>query len=199
MPIQVPGLRDRRGRYNSQGAKRNVMVELSLTSMVDIFTILVIFLLQHYSSTGEIIYIPKEVKLPKAEQIKELKPAHVVTLTDKEVVLDKTVVATLDEVKNSSEWMIPVLREKLAALLKQDEADAKKNFGTNFKQAMPGAGKPAANTALESFKKVTVQADREMDFLTIKKLMFTITEAGASEINFAVMKKEDPLAKAEGG
>jgi biopolymer transport protein ExbD len=189
MPIYVPGKRDRKRGPQSNNAKRNVMVELSLTSMVDIFTILVIFLLQHYSSTGEIIYIPKEVKLPKAEQVKELKPAHVVTLTDKDVVLDKTTVAALADVKRNTDWMIPNLRAQLTALIQKDEAEAKK-VASN---AMPGAAKPAT-PGTESYRKITVQADREMDFLTIKKVMFTVTEAGAIEINFAVMKKEEAAA-----
>ena len=55
--------------------------------------------IMNYSSTGEIIYIPKDVKLPKASQTKELKPAHIVTLTQTDVVLDKDTVAKLDDVK----------------------------------------------------------------------------------------------------
>jgi len=38
------------------------------------------------------------------------------------------------------------------------------------------------------WSKVTVQADKGVDFLTIKKVLFTATEAGAGEINFAVTK-----------
>ena len=38
--------------------KRDVTALLSLTAMVDMFTVLVIFLLQNYNTTGEILYIP---------------------------------------------------------------------------------------------------------------------------------------------
>ena len=37
--------------------------------------------------------------------------------------------------------------------------------------------------------RVTVQADKEIDFLTIKKVLYTATEAGATLINFAVAQK----------
>ena len=44
MAIYVPGKRDRRGVR--AGAKRNVVAVLQLTAMVDMFTVLVVFLLQ---------------------------------------------------------------------------------------------------------------------------------------------------------
>src|ERR1022692_896074 len=106
MPIYVPGKRDVRRKNRLNNSKRTIITGLSLTSTVDMFTILVVFLLQNYSSTGEIIYIPKDVKLPKASQVKELKPAHIVTLTQTDVVLDKDTVAKLDAVKAQKDWMI---------------------------------------------------------------------------------------------
>ena len=40
---------------------------------------------------------------------------------------------------------------------------------------------------------MTLQADENIDFLSIKKVMFTLTEAGIKEINFAVVQiKEYP-------
>src|ERR1700687_4575170 len=115
MAIYAPGKRDRRHRNRLVTTKRAVFVALSLTSMVDMFTILVVFLLQNYSATGEIIYIPKDVKLPKASQVKELKPAHIVTLTQTDVVLDKDTVAKLADVKAQKDWMVPSLRDHLIA------------------------------------------------------------------------------------
>ncbi len=62
MAIKRPG---QRFRYHNilkrRGSKRAVTAILSLTAMVDMFTVLVIFLLQNYNTTGEILYIPKEV------------------------------------------------------------------------------------------------------------------------------------------
>src|SRR5277367_2683514 len=138
MPIYVPGKRDPRRRNRLITSRRLIMVSLSLTSMVDMFTILVLFLLMNYSSTGEIIYIPKDVKLPKASQTKELKPAHIVTLTQTDVVLDKDTVAKLDDVKalKKDDWMIPALRDHLVAALKLD--DAKNKESQAIRQSLPG-------------------------------------------------------------
>src|SRR5450432_2079108 len=97
MPIYVPGKRDPRHKNRIVISKRTVITGLSLTSMVDMFTILVVFLLQNYSSTGEILNIPKDIHLPKASQIKELKPAHVVTISVTGIILDKDTVADLKQ------------------------------------------------------------------------------------------------------
>jgi biopolymer transport protein ExbD len=189
MPIAAPGVRDRHGKKKVMA--RSAVMPLMLTSMVDMFTILVIFLLQNYSSTGEILYIPKDVHLPKAQEIKELKPAHVVTITMNEIVLDKDSVAKLDDVKAAKDWMIPNLQVRLTEALQKDEIDAKQALAGNIRKSLNAGPRPGSTPVPEeSRRKVTVQADKDMDFLTIKKVMFTVTEAGATEINFAVMKKE---------
>jgi biopolymer transport protein ExbD len=195
MPIYVPGKRDPRHRNRIMSAKRTVVATLGLTAMVDMFTILVVFLLQNYSATGEIIYIPKDVQLPKASQIKELKPAHVVSITDTDIILDKEVVATTKDIKAQTDWMIPKLRETLAAAFQRDDVEAKQGLAQGIKNAVPfGKDKKPVD---ENRRKITVQADKELDFLTVKKVMFTVTEAGAAEINFAVVQREAIDVEAE--
>ena len=72
MPIHVPGKRAR-GRQKVVGRKRNVVAVLQLTAMVDMFTVLVVFLLQNYASTNQILPITDQIALPKAAAVKELK------------------------------------------------------------------------------------------------------------------------------
>lgn len=50
----------------SEHQKRNVITDLLLTALIDAFSILVIFLLMSFSSTGEILFIGKGTELPKA-------------------------------------------------------------------------------------------------------------------------------------
>ena len=58
--------------------KRNLYAELLLTALIDAFSILVIFLLMNFSSTGEILFINKGVELPKATAIDMLERNTVV-------------------------------------------------------------------------------------------------------------------------
>lgn len=191
MPIKTPGVKFRSSRLLSKSSgKRNAVAILSLTAMVDMFTVLVIFLLQNYNATGQVIYIPKEVTLPKAQEIKELKPAVVVTLSTKEILVDKTVVITFEEVKKQTDWLIPSLQLKVREALAKAKSDYEKDLNKKIQQAVMtarGENKEDPN----AWNKVTIQSDKGIDFLTVKKVMYTVTEAGGNEINFAVMKQND--------
>ena len=71
MAIHAPGRRARNNK-RAMGPKRNAVASLSLTALVDMFTVLTIFLLQNYNSTGEVIHIPIGFaleSLPKPQQI----------------------------------------------------------------------------------------------------------------------------------
>jgi len=190
MPIHPPGQKFRYHRIlGRQGGKREVVAILSLTAMVDMFTVLVIFLLQNYNSTGEVLYIPKEVTLPKAAKIKELKPAVVVTISSKEILVDKTSVITFEALQAQQEWMIQPLAAKLTEAIAQAKANFERKLQNQLK-AVVDAPKEGANVDTTPWNKVTIQSDKGIDFLTVKKVMFTVTEAGAGEINFAVNKEK---------
>lgn len=192
MAIYQPGKRHRYSRILSRHeTKRGVVVTLSLTAMVDMFTVLVIFLLQNFSSTGEIIYIPKEVNLPKAEKVKELKPAVVVTISNKQILVDKDQVATYQEVQTQEDWMITPLKESIEKALQVAKIKNETKIKSRLIKAMGSQPQQmeAAPEEVNEWNKVTVQADRGIDFQTIKKVLYTVTEAGGGEINFAVMKE----------
>jgi biopolymer transport protein ExbD len=194
MAIQIPGLRDRHGRRSS--TKRPVVAVLSLTAMVDLFTVLVVFLLQNYATTGEVIDIPEGVKLPDAKEVKDLKPANVVIVSDKGVAVNSDKVMELQQVRAQEDWELGPLKTKLQALIQKGEDD-KRALPNQLRSAVEKikVGDKAVEQEIDSFRKVTIQADKQLDFLTLKKVMYTVTEAGIVEINFAVMKKEDSTTK----
>ena len=193
MAIYRPGERFRNHRLlKKRGGKRDVTAVLSLTAMVDMFTVLVIFLLQNYNTTGKVIYLPKEVNLPKAQTIKPLNPSVVVTISEKEILVDKLSVATYDEVKNQKEMLIPNLEKEVIAALDKAKLDYESQLQNQIKNLVPAEPKnPAAPPAEDKYtwRQVTVQADKGMDFQTVRKVLFTVTEAGAGQVNFAVLKQ----------
>ncbi len=187
MPIYTPGKRDRKNRRLSNG-KKSLVAILSLTAMVDMFTVLTVFLLQNYKSTGEVLFIPKEVQLPNAGETKELKPAHVVTVSNQFVFLDQEPIVNFNEVKEQRDWLIRPLYQKLIDAIQKGEVQQREALKTQLKKVV--GNKNPEEREINQFRKVTVQADKKIDFLTIKKVMYTVTEAGAEEINFAVIVKE---------
>ncbi len=197
MAIYAPGLRDRHNRP-LKGQSRTPIMALSLTAMVDMFTVLAVFLLQNYQTTGEVIEISDQVQLPKATATKELKPAHVVVVSKLNVMLDKEIVASFTSVKEQQDWLITNLQQRLQETFKAgDEKRRALGLGAirDAVQAGQQPGVDPAQQALEDDRRVTVQADKSIDFLTIKKVMYTVTESGASQINFAVLKNENPVSE----
>jgi biopolymer transport protein ExbD len=200
MAIFRPGQRHRNHNIlKRRGNKRSTTAILSLTAMVDMFTVLAIFLLQNYNTTGEILYIPKEVTLPKANRVLELKPSLVVTVSSKEILIDTTQVATFEEVKNSKSWIIENLRDQARALLEKAKKEQDAKLQSKLEKVV---NKTVGNETADpnAWKKVTIQADKSIDYLTLKKIMYSIYEAGGGPINFAVAKdtsKDDATIKAE--
>jgi biopolymer transport protein ExbD len=190
MPIHAPGYRPRYRRVFRKSGKRRLMAELSLTAMVDMFTVLVIFLLQNYNITGAIIEIPSEVVLPPASQIKELKPSHVVILTPKSIIFNNKKIASTEEIRETEKWMIPKLFDTVKTAIDKKKIELQKKGVLEATKEELEAEKTgeAISRQRNIFRKVTVEADKNVDFLTVKKVMYTITEAGGAEINFAVVR-----------
>lgn len=194
MPIHTPGVRDRHGKSSSGG--REAVATLSLTAMVDMFTVLTIFLLQNYKDTGEIIKMRKDVDLPKATQIRELKPAQIVIIAKDMIFVNEDEVVRRSVVENSKSWSITKLKNKLKYELAVAEAEYKKGLKKRIKNVVNKVQEKEREEA--NLRKVTLQADKDVDFLTIKKVMYTITEAGSSEIHFAVITSDtDKFKKPE--
>lgn len=195
MAIFIPGKRDRHNRPMGRN-KRSIVAMLTLTAMVDMFTVLAVFLLQNYQTTGDVIELSDEVVLPKAAKVRELKPATVVVISKGKVMVDKLQVASIDEIKQLPEvTVIPNLQARIQDSFRQLEEKNRLAGLSQVKQAVvQGRGGPEANQP-EDFKRVTVQADKVVDSGTVKKVMYTLTEAGASEINFAVLRDDAPVTQ----
>jgi biopolymer transport protein ExbD len=190
MAIFQPGVKFRKSKLLSKNkSKRDVTAILSLTAMVDMFTVLVIFLLQNYNVTGQVIFLPKEVTLPKAQQIKELVPSVVVTISTKEVLLEKTPILSMEELQGQAEWMVQPLFDQVRSALQKAKTDFEANVQSQLQRAVVTARGDEMKDPL-AWNKVTIQADKGIDFLSVKKIMYTVSEAGAREINFAVMKEK---------
>jgi biopolymer transport protein ExbD len=156
-------------RAGSHG-KKSTYAELNLTSMVDMLTILVVFLLQTFSASGELLTVQKNIALPEAQNFKDLEQAPIIAVSKDSVTLDGRMVANAEQLnaENTADWKIPDLHDQLVTL---------KN---NYKLLHPS----------ENFAgMVIVQADKSVDFKVIKKVMYSCAVAGYQNVNFAVQQK----------
>lgn len=192
MAIYVPGKRSRHGRMVN--SKRSVVAVLQLTAMVDMFTVMVVFLLQNYATTNQVLPLSDKVDLPDAAAVKELKPSNVVVLSKDGIQVNNTPVATYEELLRAEDWVIKNLKTRVEELIAEGEAAKSSNI-QQIRQTISGSNSESQpQDEVDDFRKMTIQADRLIDFLSVKKIMFTVTEAGVYEINFAVIKRPDEPA-----
>lgn len=141
---------------------------LNLVSLMDVFTILVFFLLVNSSST-EVMEPPKVIKLPASVVEKKPRETVVVLVTEENIlIMGEPVVRTEDALNLKA----PVINEITARLIEQRE----NVIGISTK------------TVAES-KEVTVLAHKTIPFKLLKKIMSSCTAAGYGKISLAVIQK----------
>src|SRR5574342_1302602 len=121
MSIVQPGKRPARRLQRSKvfggklgGGHRSTNADLNVVPMVDIMTMLVIFLLQQFSSTGEVLYMQKDIKLPDAQHGQMIEVAPVVAISSQQVVVTGVKVAEIPDLDRDSGYLnIPALEERL--------------------------------------------------------------------------------------
>lgn len=188
MPIYAPARRINPSIRRRGTGRKGVYASLFLTSMVDMFAILVIFLLQSFSSEGELIVLPQGLELPKVKNTGSLEEAPSLVIGLEEVIFQGEVVAQTSDVIQMQEWNIPKLQEVL----------------TNFK-----AQREAETIALRELdektkidlQKINISADRRLSFSTVKKVIYTAGFAGFPYYQLAVFQAakapEGPVAHTE--
>jgi biopolymer transport protein ExbD len=150
------------------GRNKRKVTGLNLTSLMDVFTILVFFLLFH-ASGSEVMEAPKQIKLP--DSVVETKPREtVVIMVSPEVVLvqGEAVISTTELLENRIETVTEITER-----LKQLERNI---IGISTK-------------AIVESKEVTILADKTIPFRALKKIMSTCTGSGYGRISLAVLQK----------
>lgn len=158
--------RHKRGRMGSA---------LNLVSLMDIFTILVFFLLVN-SSDVEVLPNAKEIQLPESIAEEKAKETVVILIGDEDIIVQGTPVARVKEVMNRKGNDIPELRQ---ALLSQNDRVLRREAQDDI------AG-----------REVTIMGDKDIPYRLLKKVMATCTESDYGQISLAVLQKSsDELDK----
>jgi len=145
--------------------KRQQFAGLMLTSMVDMFTLLVIFLLSNFSASGDLLLTAKDISLPKAVSTTELERAIVVAISKATVSVEGEKVGDSADIMKDEDPRIPEMTDKLIE---------RKRVVTQ----LMGADKFKGN--------IIIQADGDVDFRLVKKVMYSATEAGYGSFQYAV-------------
>lgn len=148
---------------------------LMLTSLLDMFTIILIFLLVSFEAEDYDFQLNPGLKLPESSARSVFKPAVNVAVTRDGVFIGETRLAALAEGRaTEDEYAAERLAGVVDALKLRLEADAES-----------GEGEPDD----EDGPIVLLQADRDMDYRTLYLVMRSAREAGYARFRLAVLKK----------
>jgi len=138
---------------------------LQITSMADVFTILLDFLLKGLATDVLQITPANATRLPASTSAKSISEnALQIEITPSEIMVEKDTVGTIEN-------FIPQLNERLKTERKKQEMISK------------------ANESVKNDTRAIVIADEKTPYQTINTVLKSLAANGYSEINFAVIKE----------
>ncbi|MFZ5515404.1 MAG: ExbD/TolR family protein [Candidatus Zhuqueibacterota bacterium] len=152
--------------------KKRREVALKLTSMIDMFTILLVFLLKNFSVEGQIMSVAPDLNLPESTAQKLPITTSIIAITEESLMFDGRKVTTVDKVIKGTDLIIPELLAELQQIKKLSERVGE------------------INTEMGFTGKISIQGDRELPYLVIKKIMYTCGKVGYNDMLLATIKPE---------
>ena len=147
---------------------KRAVPKINLTSLMDVFTVLVFFLMIN-SATVQTLQQPKQIRLP--ESVIEEKPRETVVIFvgHEQVLVQGEAVASIADIMASGNGAIEPIAVRLAEL----------------SESVIGL---STQTVAQS-QEVTVLADKTIPFHVLKKIMATCTGQGYTRVSLAVVQK----------
>jgi biopolymer transport protein ExbD len=158
-----------RDRVSGHGRK-SVDHQIPLIPFIDFLIVLVIFLLMSFSASGELVAQQPTITMPAAKNTEQIEISPIVAVDERVITLDGTRVADTQTQGQSAQV------DRIEPLIQGLEAEKRK--WETIHPSEPFAGQ------------VIVQADRNIDFRVVKKVMFSAAAAGYGNVSFAVNQAE---------
>lgn len=136
-----------------------------LTSLIDVMTILLVFLLKSFSVEGDLVRPSDDLALPESNSTQRPVPALNVEITTNSINVNSHPVVSMEDIMQPDSLMIPALYDWLVSV----------------SQLTGTAGKD---------HEVIIQCDRYLDFKYVKRVMFTCSMARYSDFSLLVLEKE---------
>jgi biopolymer transport protein ExbD len=149
------------------------ITKMNLTSLMDVFTILVFFLLVN-SGSVEVMEAPKNVTLPESRVETKPRETVVIFVSEEEVLVQGQLVALVADILDGKSTATDPITSRLAEL----------------KENIIGPNTLAAAGTQE----VTILADKSVPFAVIKRIMSTCTSGGYENVSLAVIQKGPQVA-----
>ena len=140
--------------------------KLNLVSLMDIFTILVFFLMVNSASDVQVINQDNAIKLPVSSAEQMPKETLALTVTESDILISGRAIVKVNEIRAFNGEVEPLLKAEL------DYQASRSNASLS-----------------ESGRPITIIADKELPYELLKKIMTTCVEAGYASISLAVSRQ----------
>ena len=149
----------------ARNARHGNALDMNLVSLIDVFTILIFFLL---SNSGVETLPAASVHLPESIAKKDPKETVVVVVNGNEITVDGRKVADVAPLATPKDDLIPGLKSELDLISSRPVALAE------------NASKAHA---------VTIMGDKDIPYQLLRKVMYTAAIANFTNVSFAVNQK----------
>jgi len=147
--------------------RNKLLVDLPLVSLIDIFTILIFFLLANASGV-EVLPSTKAVKLPESTAEKSPKETVVVVVSTQDILVQGRKVISVSEAMKADSDLIEPLK-----------AELEYHAGRRLIRKQEEIGNKA----------ITIMGDKEIPYRLLRRIMVTCARASYGDISFAVIQK----------
>jgi len=155
-------------RLKRMSRNRGKITKMNLTSLMDVFTILVFFLLVN-SGSVEILDAPKDVKLPESQVETKPRETVIIFVSPEEILVQGVPAGLVEDVLAGDLAPLENVKGRLMQL-------SENVIGTSTK-------------VVAATKEVTILADKSVPFTVVRQLMSTCTGAGHEKVSLAVVQK----------
>jgi biopolymer transport protein TolR len=157
-------MRLRAGKWTTDSTEAGAF-RPQLTSLVDVMTILLVFLLKSFSVEGNLVTPSDDLELPLSTAQKPPKPTCTIEITRNAISSEGTIISPLAEVAAQDSLLVAPLHEWM--LLQRERCE---------------------DTA--RMQEVMIQSDREIPFHVVKRVMYTCSKAGFKDFSVLVLEQE---------
>ena len=149
----------------ARNARHGNALDMNLVSLIDVFTILIFFLL---SNSGVETLPSASVHLPESTAKKDPKETLVVVVNATEITVEGRKVADVAALVNSKDDLIPGLKSELDLVSARPVALAQNETNAHA---------------------VTIMGDKDIPYQLLRKVMYTAAVANFTNVSFAVNQK----------
>lgn len=159
----------KRHRKNADGG-------VSLTSLMDAMTIILLFLLNQFAADGALVTEAEGLKLPESLNLDKPKKKTTIAVSTQQLVLDDQFIA------DASEFLGPVDPARGGFMIQKlyDELDARAQ-----EQIDLGNG-PDGEPIFTG--EILIQGDRSLDYTSFLKVVYTASQAGYVKIKLVTVE-----------